>query len=202
MKQAIQSALNRYLALDPESNARLHALNNTFVTVELQGIPFIFQLQFMDARIHIVTDDFNPPNTTIKGKPISLLHMSFTKENRKRFFEEGVVIEGDINLGMQVIRLFDELEIDWEEHVSAYIGDIPAHEINRVFQRIKQFGKRLNDSFIQSTNEYIHEEKPIFPAREALNDFFQDIDTLRMDTDRLEARIDLLNKRIAAKRSS
>ena len=54
----------------------------------------------------------------------------------------------------------------------------------------------------RQVNEYVHEEAEFFPAREALQDFFQDIDTLRMDADRLEARVERLLKKANDRKSS
>ena len=44
------------------------------------------------------------------------------------------------------------------------------------------------------------EEINLFPPPEALNDFFSDVDNLRMDAARLEARVVLLSKKIATRR--
>lgn len=189
IQKKLQQALNYYLALDPESKPKLFHLDNKVVTIELQGVNVTFQLHFKTGTIQLHFTDFIDANTIIKGKPLSMLHMALTPQQRKRFFEDDVSIEGDIELGQDVIDLFDTLEIDWEEYVSQYIGDIPAHQINRVARKIQQFGKRLNDSLQQSTNEYVHEEKNLFPPKEALADFFKEVDELRMDTDRIEARI-------------
>lgn len=194
IEDKLQSALNHYLALDPESKNKLPQLANKAITIQFQGINITCQLQFSDTQIYVKFSDFKTPNTIIKSLPISMLRMALTKENRKKFFEEGTVIEGDVDLGLTVIKLFDELDIDWEEYLSNYIGDISAHQLNRAFSQIKQFSQRVRRSLTQSTNEYVHEEINLFPSREALADFFHEIDDLRMDTDRLEARLNQLEK--------
>jgi len=194
-----QVILNRYLSLDPESTYRIKALNNHVITIELNGLALIFQLVFNESNIQVKTHAFSKPDTTIKGTPLSLLHMTLTSD-RKKFFAEDVIIEGNLELGQQVIDLFDTLEIDWEEYISRITGDVPAHQIHRAVSHLKDFTKRLRKTLIHNINEYVHEEKILFPAPEALQDFFQEVDILRMDTDRLEARIAQLHKKLAAKR--
>lgn len=204
----LTKALNRYLALDPESKQHLQALQDKIVTIELSvnQTPLYkegkseFQMLFTSAGIKLKTTGLSKPDTYIKGTPLSLLRMAFTSENRKNFFAEDVSIEGDLELGQQVIELFDTLDIDWEEYLSHWISDIPAHQLTRFTRKIKVLGNRLQKTLAQNINEYIHEEVDLFPPPEALQDFYHDVDTLRMDTDRLEVRIQQLTKKIAARR--
>lgn len=203
-------ALNRYLDLDPESRARLDALQNKIVTIELlvNETPLYkesmhqFQIEFTADGIKLKTEEFSTPDTLIKGTPLSLLRMTFTKEDRKKFFSDDVSIEGNIELGQQVIALFDELEIDWEEYLSRWLGDVSAHELTRFSKKIKTISKRFRSTLLQNINEYTHEEINLFPSLEALQDFYDDVDTLRMDTDRLETKIQKLTEKITSKRET
>lgn len=190
----IEKALNQYLSLDPESPDRLKKLKNKCVTLELLGPNIIFQLVFNET-IHIKFNDFLIPNTTIKGTPLSLLRMTLT-EDRKQFFSDDVSIEGDLELGQQITDLFDQLEIDWEDYLSRFTGDVFAHQVGNIFRRIRQFNFRANETLTRNVNEYVHEEAAWFPTREALSDFFSDIDTLRMDIDRMSAKIAALKGKI------
>lgn len=194
IERNLQTILNHYLALDPESKTRLKALQNKIITIELQNINCTFQLIFSDEEMTLKFSDLLPANTIIKGTPLTLLHMSLNTSDRKRFFAEDVIIEGEIELGQKVIDLLDELEIDWEEYLSHWIGDIPAHQTGRLAKSIKNFSKNLRETLLQNINEYAHEEINLFPPREEIQDFFTDVDNLRMDVDRLEARIEKLTR--------
>lgn len=196
MKLWLATALNRYLALDPESRVRLTRLQDKAVTIELIGTPFLFQLVFRDEQIQILWQDFLTPDLTIKGTPFVLWQMSFMREQRHRFFADDVVIEGNMELAQQVLAIFDELDIDWEEQLSQWIGDTSAHHLGRAAEHFKQFSQRLTTSFMRNVSEYVQEEAQLFPPREALADFYQDVDELRMNVDRLTARVERLLKEI------
>jgi ubiquinone biosynthesis accessory factor UbiJ len=200
LEKNVQIILNRYLALDPESIHRLNALKGHRITIELNGLGLVFQLIFTESTLLIKTNDFDKADTLIKGTPLSLLHMTFTSGDRKKFFAEDVIIEGNLECGQQVIELFDTLEIDWEEYLSRITGDVPAHQIFRAVSHLKNVTTRLQKTLTQTLNEYVHEEKNLFPPPEALHDFFQEVDDLCMHTDRLEERTARLYKKLAAKR--
>ncbi len=191
---SLQTALNHYLALDPESKQRLLVLQGKIATIELLDMGLTLQMIFTDSRIEIKRDEFLKPDTIIKGTPLSLLRMALTEGDRKHFFANNVSIEGNLDLGQHIIDLFDELEIDWEEYASGWMGDVPAHQLGRVARGAKKFVKHVRETLLQNTNEYVHEEVDLFPAREAVQDFFKEVDALRMDVDRAEARIERLTQ--------
>jgi ubiquinone biosynthesis protein UbiJ len=189
INKSLEKCINHYLALDPESESRLAALNGKIITLELLAVNWILHLRIIDKKIIIEEAITETPDVVIKGTPLSLLHMSIAKDNRKQFFSDDVSIEGNLELGQQIIDLFDQMEIDWEEYLSKVTGDVPANQFGRVVRTLKTFSQRFRESFLQNVNEYVHEEKCVFPPREAVEDFFHDIDQLRMDADRLAARI-------------
>ena len=102
-------------------------------------------------------------------------------------------MEGDAEVGQQVTELFDQLDIDCEETLAHFVGDVPAHKTTRLLHSIKSWVKEAGESLVQDINEYTHEEAQWFPAREAMQDFFAGVDTVRMDVDRVEARIKQLH---------
>jgi ubiquinone biosynthesis accessory factor UbiJ len=185
----LQKALNAYLALDPETVARLETMQGKLVKIELLAVNLEFYLAFQANSIQVMTESLAAPNTIIKGTPLRLLQMAITKKNRQQFFSDDITIEGDLDLGQKVNELFDHLDIDWEEHLSKLIGDIPANFIGRFAKQALAFNQQLRETLCLDINEYVHEEINWFPSKEALNDFFQDIDNIRMDVDRLDARI-------------
>lgn len=192
----LSKALNRYLALDPESSERLDALQGNVVTIELLPFHFIFQCEFTSAGINIQPNELLTAATKIRGTPLQMLGAMLAKENRQRFFADDLVIAGNAEIGLQLVALFDAMQIDWEEYFSHIVGDSTAHHVGRIAGGIKKWFGQLETSLTQNISEYIQEEKQWLPAREALQDFFQEIDTLRMDTDRIEAKIHSLKSHL------
>jgi ubiquinone biosynthesis protein UbiJ len=190
----LEIALNRYLLLDPESAQRLLELQGKIIRIELSGLACNLQIQFVDAKIVIQADDDTQPDTIIKGGPFSLLHIALAREQRKQLFGKEVSISGDLDLGQDVIALFDALEIDWEDYLARWVGDVPAHSVGRLLSLAKNTGQRIRQTMLQNVNEYVHEEIDVFPPSEALVDFYQDVDALRMDIDRLTARVEQLQQ--------
>lgn len=200
MLESLQKALNYYLRLDPESQQRLQGLAGKVIKVELLGLQTIFYVVFTTSGIQLQSDEPAIPDAIIRGTPIRLLHTALSPTMRSQFFADDVAVQGNLEIGFEVIDLFDSLEVDWEEYLSQWVGDVPAHQFGRLTKRIKSWCQYAKKTFLQDVNEYAHEEVNLFPPKEALEDFFQAVDTLRMDVDRLEMKMDSLTKIIQAKR--
>lgn len=191
--QSLAHSINAYLDLDPESQPRLAKLYGKIITIEFLPLLFSFQCRFTEKGITIQNDDPTViPNATLRGTPLQMLGVLLEKDNRQHFFANDVVIEGDAEFGQEVVELFDRMQIDWEEHLSHVVGDIPAYHASQLTKQIASWLGTIKESFSHDINEYIHEEAKWMPSDEALQDFFAEIDTLRMDTDRMEARINHL----------
>ncbi|VVC76869.1 hypothetical protein AQUSIP_21960 [Aquicella siphonis] len=185
----LSRAMNACLDLDPDSRKRIKKMHGKCISIELLPLHFVFQCTFDDTAIHLHTGENQAAETRLRGTPLQMLGIMLNQENRQRFFAEDVVIEGNAELGQQVIELFDHLQIDWEEHLSRLIGDAPAYHAGRLMNRVQSWLKDTQDNLAMDINGYIHEEAKWLPAREALQDFFSEIDAIRMDVDRAEASI-------------
>ncbi len=183
-------ALNHYLALDPDSSKRLLRLNNKVIAITLLPFSCTLQCHILDEAMTISRKITLTPDVTITGTPLALLGVSLNKSQRHRFFADGVTMTGDSLVAEQFIQLLDQLDIDWEEKLSHFIGDIPAHHIGKWFGACRQWVKQSVDSMQQNIRDYVQEEKNWLPTREALQDFYQDVDALVFDVDRLVAKVE------------
>lgn len=184
----IQKALNAYINLDPESTARLQPLCGKVATIEFLPFHFNYQCVFTDSEIHVQAEECLVSDVKIGGTPLQMLGMMMA-DDKRQFFAEDIRIEGDAELGQRIVELFDQLDIDWEEYMAKVVGDIPAHQVGRLSRGVFGWMQQIRETLTQDMAEFIHEEAAWVPTHEVVEEFFQEVDTLRMDVDRLEARV-------------
>lgn len=199
---ALSTALNAYLHLDTETEAHLQSLADKVITLELKPFACIFQCRFTATGVTLHAGEILPADARISGTPLQLVGVVLTKKNRQGFFADDVHLSGDAAFAADVMALFDHIEIDWENYLARVIGDVPAHHTGRFVTHCKTWLQTTHEHLRQTVSEYLHEEVQWFPAREALNDFFNEIDTLRMDVDRLEMQLQQLRSRLANHKES
>ena len=162
----IQKALNAYINLDPESTARLQPLCGKVATIEFLPFHFNYQCVFTDSEIHVQAEECLVSDVKIGGTPLQMLGMMMA-DDKRQFFAEEIRIEGDAELGQRIVELFDQLDIDWEEYLSHYLGDQVAY---RVGQGVRQVGKRLDrvrENFPTHLKEYLQEKIKLLPTPSA-----------------------------------
>jgi ubiquinone biosynthesis protein UbiJ len=189
MLSSLNKTMNSLLNLDAESKQRMKKLHGKTIGIELLPFSFEFQCSFDENGVNLFSDELAFTDTVIRGTPLNMLGVMLSKENRQKFFAEDLIIEGNAEFGQEVVDLFDHLQIDWEEYLSKITGDVPAYHTFRLLRKFNRFMQDASGSMRSNINEYIHEEAKWLPIREALNDFFHEIDTTRMDVDRMQERI-------------
>jgi ubiquinone biosynthesis accessory factor UbiJ len=196
----LNRALQAYLAMDPDSAQRLKPLQGKVIQIELLPFSFSFYCLFHADRLLLQTDATIPADTHLRGTPLQFLRALFSKDKHEPFFSGDLSITGEAELGQQVTDLFDQLHIDWEDHLARYMGDIPTYYLSRFIHRMHQWRYTTTQSAKQDISDYLHEEVNWFPTAEALQDLFTDIDQLRMAVDRTEARIKHLDTLLEQKK--
>lgn len=185
----IEAALNICLRDDPVSSKRAAKMAGKCFSIEIQPLSMTINCHFLPDSIQLTMNDNCTPDAKIHGTPLQLFNALINKDQRHQFFKDGLHIEGDAEFAQQVTDLFDHLNFDWEEHLARIIGDVPAYQLSQFTGKVSGWLQSARSNFRQDMSDYLHEETGWFPVKEELKDFFNDIDTLRMDTDRLESRI-------------
>ena len=78
--------------------------------------------------------------------------------------------------------------------MSRLIGDVAAHQIGNTVRSLFGFGRRLGDTFLTNVGEYLSEESRDVPSRTEADEFIRDVDTLRDDVERFDARLSALER--------
>jgi len=185
----LASALNNYLALDPEAPEKLTAFDGRVICIDIRGPNKTIYLLINGNRISAVKTYDAEADATIIGSPAALFKLGVHRDSAPLFFAGEVEIRGDTRLGRQFKSLLAEMEIDWEEHLSRLVGDIAAHRIAGLFNDLSKWSKTAADNFADDVGEYLQEESRDVVSGAEMGMFYQQVDKLRDDTERLIARI-------------
>jgi len=193
----LETAINQVLQLDPETVEQMLQLNGKVIAVELQGVNVTLYLIPRAEGLNVFGHFEGEPDTILRGTPIAMAKMGLAKNAGDVLFEGDVEISGDVELGQQFREILDGLDIDWEEHLSHLTGDIVAHKMGNLVRGFVNWGKQTTEILGQDAAEYLQEESRELPNRREVNNFLKNIDTLRSDVDRMEARVSRLKNRIS-----
>jgi ubiquinone biosynthesis protein UbiJ len=109
-----------------------------------------------------------------------------------------VEVRGDAELAQKFHELARLLAPDPEEELSLVIGDVAAHRIGRLARGALGWSRTAARTMLRDVGEYFSHERGDLVSREEGEPFLRGVDELREDVDRLGARLELLQQRLAA----
>jgi ubiquinone biosynthesis accessory factor UbiJ len=194
----LESALNNYLALDSNSHTFLAPLVGKTIAITIQPFNETIYLCPSHDSIQCLDVCLDQPDTRIIGSPWSLGLMGLSAKPMRSIFSGAVTIEGDTHTGRKFQDLFAKLDINLEAKLARYTGDTFAHSIGQIFRSSHDWGKESIETLQLNVSEFLQEETRELPAGPEIEIFFRQVDTLRMDCDRLQSRMARLETALAA----
>lgn len=191
-----ETALNRYLALDLDVGYFLTPLAGKVVAVTITPFNETLYLCPSTDSIQILDEYHEQPDTTLTGSALAFGNMGLSSTPMRSVFSGAIEITGDMHTGRKFQALFDKLDIDLEEALSQFTGDIIAHKIGRFFRNGRDWGLETIKTIEMNTAEFLQEETRDLPAGPEADIFYNAVDTLRADFDRLSARMERLQHQL------
>ncbi len=137
-----------------------------------------------------------PIDATISGRLFALFNLAIEDDKVSTSIRECVSIQGDASIAQQMQKTLTELDIDWEEELSKYTGDVLAFQIHSKARQVGEYFKQSLHSLMQTNSEYLREEAHLTPTQVEYEHFQQQVTTTRHDVDRTEARLRQLQRKI------
>ncbi len=196
----LEQVINRLLDLDPFARQRLARHHGRTIGIHLRG-PEINLYFTPDQNGHLLLQSRieGLPDAVLSGSPLDLLRSSDRQQGARQLFNGNVNISGDSALAHDFGSTLADLDIDWEEQLSRFTGDIIAHQIGNSIRSLAHYGEDSLNRLEQDLGEYLTEESKLLPHPFEVEEFIQEVDLIRDDTERLEARIKHLQQRLEKK---
>ncbi len=188
---ALEDAINRYLALDPEAPEKLQPFSGKIICIEITGMALTLLLTIEKDRIRVSTDNTGAvADATLRGSVIALIKMGMQRDVADLLLQGEIEIIGDMRLGRAFKAFLAGMKIDWEEQLSKTSGDVVAHELMKTARKFVGWGRNTTRSLAQDVSEYVQEESRDVVSGAELDGFYQQVDELRMAADRFQARME------------
>ncbi len=189
-------AMGRFLQLSTNSQQYLSPIAGKVIA--LKFVPFDWQIYLCpsETTVEILPSFEAEPDVSFTGSPLAFAQMGLGGSPLRVLFSGGVVIEGDMKVARRFQRLFNKLEFDWEGLAARFIGPSFAAQIVSDLRESHAWRVETVEAFQQNVAEYLQEESRELPAPAEAELFNAEVDTLRADCDRLEARVLRLYERI------
>lgn len=198
----IERLINQMLSMDPDSAARLKPLAGSRFVIFVTPLPFGIELHFSD-RVDVLTTQqprdvliasLTAADCCIQTSLDTLPTLKDTSQLTRLIQEKKLNLDGELRIAQQVSALFQQLDIDWEEHLAEHTNDVLAHEVfsagKRMHNTLLTFTRKLS----RTVGNAVVEEKQLAAHRLAVMHFNDEVSELRDDVARAEVRLQKLEE--------
>lgn len=196
---AIENIVNTALRYDPGTRFALAELSGV-IAIECTKPEMTLYWQIHSEGIKVLGHYELSPTVRIKGSLPALMQLMMQQQSN--LANSGVEVYGNTALLAQLQNILKQLDIDWEMALNKVFGDVIGHPIAELIRKKAAWTEYQAQQIPPSLGEYLSEELRSTPSQPELEKFYKDVDSLRMNTDRLSARIQQLEDVLSAKNES
>ncbi len=191
---ALEHALNQALSLDVSGAPALDVLHGKTIAVQLRAPSITFYARVHARNLRLQSAAPAQVHASISGTPWSLARLTWSGD-RAGVLQGEVTLAGDMEVARALQKLLAQADIDLEELLARYTGDVVAHQLGNMARGLLRWGRESARRLQLDFGEYLTEEARLLPARVELDMFLNEVDALRSDVDRLQQRIQRLQQR-------
>lgn len=200
MLATFERTLNALLARDPAAPARLARLAGQRLLLRLENPELALALHFHPGGLDLLHPDDTAEEAydavvELDAETLGTLLGGTSME--RLMFQGQLAVRGRIPLLEATRDLLLDLDLDWEGELARWLGDLPAHSLAEGLRRLGRFGLRTHEEFCADLSEYLVEEACLLPGRPQFEVLRDHLTELEVASDRLEARLARLHRRLS-----
>ncbi|MCD9032496.1 SCP2 sterol-binding domain-containing protein [Luteimonas sp. Y-2-2-4F] len=186
----LEQALNRAIALDPDTREALRALDGRHVVLEVESPALSLRVDVDGGRLRVgPAAGGAEPDLSVRGTLGGLIGQLPFLQRRGATATGRVRIAGDAELARRLQGLARGFDPDWQRPFASVFGDVLGVQIADALANALRRARVAGRSLAESGAEFLTEESRDLVGRAELEAFLDDVDVLREGVDRLDARV-------------
>jgi ubiquinone biosynthesis accessory factor UbiJ len=197
----VEKILNTIVGRDPHIAKQFLAFDSKCIEIISRQPSLTLNLRFEDGAVRLSAIDTESlgieADATISGKAETLLRLLGQKSDQRPLANAALDISGDATLVQDLQMTIESLDINWQDYLAPILGDVLSNELGAVERSAKDWGRSAGGSMRRNVRDYLSEEARLVPTALEVDSFSNRLDHLRLGIDRLEAKTELLQRRLA-----
>ncbi|KPA92404.1 hypothetical protein PF66_01083 [Pseudomonas asplenii] len=188
----VEHGLNRVLRLDSTALGRLGHLTGKVIEVDSPALK-LFILP-SDEGLLLAAHWAAEADCILRASTTSLLHLALSKDKSAVLHGPDVHLEGDSAVLLDLAGVLQDLELDWEYELSRWLGPVATQLVSGHLRSRAGWYRQGFASLNQNLAEYLSEESRALVGKHEAEARFAELDRLKLDLERLEARFERLSR--------
>ena len=194
--------MNQWLKLDDDSQQRLKKLSGKSLQVTIKELPWPLLFSFseqIDVRTVMTLENDSEPSPEpvdclIELNLETLPKLKDSSQLTQLIQQKQLNLIGDMYVAQTFSALLKDLDVDWEEQLSHYTGDVMAHQTFTTMRALFDTAKSQIEQGAIELGEHLTQSNSIAVKPSEMLEFSRSVNDLRSASERLSARIVLLEQ--------
>ena len=198
--------INHVLKQDPAACQQLSRWQGYRCLLDIHSLACL-SMTLVDGRIQLSLLGKDPghwpeADVVLSGQVGDFLSLAMASDKANELINSQVDIDGNTDFAMAMTRLVQNLDIDWEALLSPVMGSLAAHQVGLNVRRARRWSEQTGNSYSRAVKSYLEDEAEYLAPEPLVEYFNEQMDELRLRSDRLEARVALLEQQCCQRQSN
>ncbi|MDD0976036.1 ubiquinone biosynthesis accessory factor UbiJ [Pseudomonas fontis] len=189
---SVEHGLNRVLRLDSTALPRLAPLEGKVIAIDCRQPALQLFILPSDEGLLLASQWGSDADCTLRAPASSLMQLALSKDKTAVLHSPQVELEGDSAVLLDLVGVLQDLELDWEYELSRWLGPVATQLISGHLKSRARWTREGFSSLNRNLSEYLAEEARTLVGQREAEARFSELDALKVDIERLEARIERL----------
>lgn len=187
----VTTILNRNIAETTPARELCQRLDGRAVVIRVRNTALSLCFRFDSEIIRLTGESPEEPDVVITGSLLTLAKVA--RGGGDTELRDGSLdVSGNAAVADAFRALLGYARPDLEEELSAFVGDAAAHRLGEVARGVRKWAEEARETLESNVREYLQEESRELPSRHEVERFRRDLNVLRDDVERAEARVQRL----------
>src|SRR5690606_29755752 len=157
--RALEAALNRALAMDPDARAALARLDGRRIQLSVESPPIALSLQVAGERLEVgPADAGSEPDLAVRTTLAGMLAQLPFLRRDEATAPGRVHVSGDAELARQLQRMAGRFDPDWQQPFVSVFGEVAGVQLANALAGALRQARGLGAGLARSAAEFVTEE--------------------------------------------
>lgn len=180
----LEKVMHKVVAMDPASPVLLQKVQGKQLALQLQELPWRFVLS-ATADTLLLNQHNENVDCVIVTDLATVQKLSDPSQLTRLIKQDKLQIDGDLQVAQQFSALLQQLNPDWEQQLSGWLGDALAHKVAAALKQLQLAIQAQLQQLEQATVELAQDELALSPTQAEVNQFSRDVSQLQARLDKL-----------------
>ncbi len=190
----IANILNRNIGEITPARELIARLDDKTVVIRVRDTALSLTFGFSNELIELGTALPEEPDVVIVGSPLTLAKVA-RGGGEAELRDGSLEVTGNAAVADAFRELLGYAKPDIEEELSGIVGDTAAYRLGELARGLRDWARDARVTMEANVREYLQEESRDLPSRFEVERFSRELNVLRDDVERTEARLAQLEAR-------